>query len=296
MKRKGFYTWFGLAFIVLIGLACSLPAGLGGIGNTEPTSTLEAVVVQANTAPPTTTGKTTAIPATATLKNTILAPTATLTPAPKGPNAFPLPLRQGLASLNSYTLKIRIVNNGPSKADRNENTTVFEVNTKNDSIHTHVESLSSSADEPTLESSSSDSYQVGQKSCQVTLSSSTPTGKLADEDPLAKDIAATLSVLMDYTISPENPVFAGEETINNVASNHFTFKTSRLGKDSGAVVNKNSGEYWIAKDGQYLVKYGLILELSTDKAGTQLVHSEISLELSAINQPVNISIPAYCKE
>ncbi len=295
MKRNGFLTWFVLASIVLAGLACSLPAGFGGIGSPQPTSSSETAIVQDNTVAPTTIPKTTAIPATAIVKATAVPATATLSPTAKGPNPYPVPLRQGLASLNSYTLKIKIVNNGPTKTDRNENTTRFEVNTKNDSVHTHTDSVSSSADDPTLDSSSSDSYQVGLKSCQVTLSSSTPTGILTDENPLGKDIATTLSYLMDYSISPENPVFAGEETINNVATNHFTFKTSHIGKDSGAVVNKNDGEYWIAKDGQYLVKYSVILELSSDKAGTQLVHSEFTLELSAINQPVNISIPAYCK-
>ena len=212
----------------------------------------------------------------------------------KAPNAIPLPIRQGLTSLNTYRLKIHQVTNGPTKDDKNDTTTLIEVNTKTNSTHTRIESTTSSAEDPKPEKNVSDNYQVGNTSCEISGTSSTPTGKISQDDPFTKDLTNTMANLVDFSLYVENPVFVAEENLNGVAANHFTFKVTRLGKDSGAIVNQNSGEYWVAKDGQYLVKYVVILELSSDKAGTKVMHSETNLELSAINQPIDIAIPANC--
>ena len=55
----------------------------------------------------------------------------------------------------------------------------------------------------------------------------------------------------------DNPVFVAAETVNGIPANHFTFKVSGLGATSGAVVNLNQGDYWLAVDGNYIVKYTL---------------------------------------
>jgi hypothetical protein len=292
MKHNKNYAWFLLLAVLLTSLACALPFANS---NDKPAAQASAtgteeLRVGISSLPPSSTP--TVPPATVT--PTPLPPTATVKPTAKLPNANPLPLRQGLASLNSYRLKIHVVTNGPTKADKNENNFLVESNTKTSSSHTHIESISSSADEPTPSSNTSDQYTVGKQSCQVSGGKSTPTGELTEDDPMAKDIANTLSSLLDYNLYVENPAFIAQENLNGVAVNHFSFKVTQLGKDSGMVVNQNSGEYWVAKDGQYLVKYSVILELSSDKAGTKLVHSEIALELSSINQPVDIKMPANC--
>ena len=294
-------NWFGglvLLSLLLVGLACSLPV----LGGEAPTAAVTPVQVsagapaatQANPAAP---AKTSAPQLTATPPPTAKAPTATPPPpTAKAPNAVPLPLRQGVSSLNSYRLRLRSLSTGPDKADRSEISLLVEVNTKTKSNHTHTETITSSADDPTPDTSSSDSYTVGGQSCQVSGSAKTPTGKLEAVDPLTNDLTTALTWLLDYNVYVENPVFVGEESVNGVATNHFTFKVTQLGKESGAVVNKNSGEYWVAKDGQYLVKYAAVLELANDKAGAKLVHAEMSVNLTDINQAVEIVIPAYCKK
>ena len=90
----------------------------------------------------------------------------------------------------------------------------------------------------------------------------------------------------------ENPAFVGEEKVNDIPTNHFTFKVSGLGVQSGAEVKTNQGDYWLAVDGQYLVKYVLQIEESTDPQ--RLLQTEISIDLNQINKPVDISFPPGC--
>ena len=91
----------------------------------------------------------------------------------------------------------------------------------------------------------------------------------------------------------DNPVFVATETIHNIPTNHFTFRVSGLGASSGAVVNINQGDYWLAVDGQYIVKYTLIVETSMS-ANSEVLHEEISIEMNQINQPVSIGFPQGC--
>jgi len=108
----------------------------------------------------------------------------------------------------------------------------------------------------------------------------------------------TLTQLGDIVIVVENPKFVGAETINGIQANHFKFNVTGLGKKSGAEVTQSAGEYWIAVDGQYLMKYDVVLETRSAPAGNaqaQVMHSETHLDLSKINQPIQISMPAECK-
>lgn len=306
--------------VLLAGLLASLTAcNLGVSGGTD--------VQKPTDVPGTTPGSgvavSTAAPGTAapTLKKET--PLPTLTPTRKGPNPNPVGIRQGLASLNTYRFTIKIKTSGPTAADRSENTSLIEVNTPKNSSHTHTEILTSSADSPSSEVSVSDIYNVGNQSCTVSKSGSELKGTLTDVDPLQTDMTNTLTSLLDFNIYTENPVFVAEETVNGIATNHFSFKVTELGKNSGGVVGKNSGDYWVAKDGQYLVKYVLTLDLTRTaplktstpsktatpnktpvartatpvptRPATETMHAEFSVELSGVNQPVDIAIPATCK-
>jgi hypothetical protein len=59
------------------------------------------------------------------------------------------------------------------------------------------------------------------------------------------------------------------------------------------VVNINQGDYWLAVDGQYIVKYTLIVETSM-AADAEVLHEEITIEVNQINQPVSIVFPQSC--
>jgi hypothetical protein len=83
------------------------------------------------------------------------------------------------------------------------------------------------------------------------------------------------------------------ETVNGISTNHFTFHVSGLGATSGTVVNINQGDYWLAVDGQYIVKYTLIIETSM-AADAEVLHEEISIKMNQINQPISIAFPQRC--
>ena len=90
----------------------------------------------------------------------------------------------------------------------------------------------------------------------------------------------------------DNPAFVAAETVNGIPTNHFSFQVSGLGAASGAVVNTNQGDYWLATDGQYIVKYILVIETSTSEA--EVYHEEFSIVMDQVNQPVTISFPQGC--
>jgi len=91
----------------------------------------------------------------------------------------------------------------------------------------------------------------------------------------------------------DDPVFVAEETIHGIPSNHFSFQVSGLGASSGAVVNLNQGDYWLAIDGQYIVKYVLVVEMSM-AAESEVMREEITIEMNQVNQPVSIAFPQAC--
>ena len=111
--------------------------------------------------------------------------------------------------------------------------------------------------------------------------------------PNEKEMMDVMTNMLNFTPRIDNPTFVAQETVNGIPTNHFTFKISGLGANSGATVNANQGDYWLAVDGQYIIKYGLVLETSMDPQ-TDVLHVEISIDLNQINQPVNIAFHQGC--
>jgi hypothetical protein len=208
----------------------------------------------------------------------------------------PVGLRQGLASLNSYHLKISAIANGPTEQDKN--TSLYEVayNSDGDRTYVHNESVSTSADDPEENRSASAQYQVGNTSCEI--SGSDGSADVSEMNPLQKELTNALANLIDMKVTAEDPVYVGEETVNGVLTDHYTFEVAKLGSESGAEVVANDGEYWVAKDGQYLVKYTVVMETRTapdSSAQAEAMRLEFNIELSEINQPVEITLPTECE-
>jgi hypothetical protein len=61
------------------------------------------------------------------------------------------------------------------------------------------------------------------------------------------------------------------------------------------VVNINRGDYWLAVDGRYIVKYTLVIETS-QAADAEVLHEEVSIEMNQINQAVSIAFPQGCQQ
>lgn len=230
-----------------------------------------------------------------------LPPTQTPVPTPtrRPPNPAMVGMRTGLASLNSYQTTLHTVIAGPEPTDQNEITMITQVDSARKASRTRTETREVSADNPKGSTDASETIAIGNQQCEISGQGASQKGKLTDQEPIESDLRGTLTGLLDVTLSAENPAFVAEETINGIPSNHFTFKVTQLGKDSGAVVRNNKGDYWLARDGQYLVKYTLALEAATAAKGSaqaQVFKADVSYELSNVNAPVTIAFPAFCKK
>lgn len=85
---------------------------------------------------------------------------------------------------------------------------------------------------------------------------------------------------------------AGIETVNDVASDKYTFDERAFGQSD---IAKSTGEMWIASDGGYIVKYVLTTEGDADYFGEEMEGTLTwNYELTDINQPVTITLPDDC--
>jgi hypothetical protein len=262
MHKKWFFM--AISVLVLIGLACNLSQS----GGTVPPGGLQPTTEQKKPS------------------------------SPKSPTSIPsspIGIRQGLSSLNSYRLTTRTIINGPTAQDKSQITTMIESGTDGKSSHIHYETISSSADNPDETNDTSDQYRVGNRTCD--LSSTSEEATTSDVDPMQQEMMDVWYNMIDLVPMVNDPVFIGEEEINGVKTNHFKFTVSGLGDDSGAEVISSDGEYWLAQDGQYIVKYSAVLETRSGPAGdanTKTMHTEFYIEVQDINQEIIITLPSTC--
>ncbi len=217
-------------------------------------------------------------------------------PATPSVPSKPIGLRQGLASLNSYRLTINLINNGPTSQDKSQVTIKEEAGTDGKSSHLNFKSVTSSAKSPKAESSTTDQYMFGNSQCL--FSDGDSDAEKSNMDPMSKEILNTWYTLIDLVPMVNDPVFIGKEDVNGVKTNHFKFKVKGLGVSSGAEVVSSDGEYWLAQDGQYVVKYSVVIETRDGPAGnakTKTIHSEFRIEVTDINQNIIITLPSNCQ-
>ena len=288
MTRK-LWIFIVISVLVLAGLACTL-------GKTAGTSPTQAPAAGAELTQALQPAQGQNDPTSVESASSTPVPTPTPLPTPTSIPSSPIGLWTGLSSLNSYRLTIRVVANGPTAQDKNQNTTLIESGSDGKSSHTHIESISSSAEYPETETSTSDQYQVDKRTCDFSSGSDEVTISAADS--MAQEMMGTWATMVDLVPMVKDPVFIAAEELNGVKTNHFSFNVSGLGVDSGAEVVASSGEYWLAQDGQYIVKYSVVLETRDGPAGdanTQTMHAEFVIELKDINQDIVITLPDVCQ-
>ncbi len=270
MKNR---TLISVMMLVLITLACSLPTFGAPTGQT-PEGTPQQPA-QSNSP-----GQT---PAESK-------PSAPLFQLPGGaPDPKPVSISEGLASLNSYRSVLSITTSGPSP--KNSSSIVFETQRSKDKDAqlTNLTSTSIQDGQPSEGDSASKIYRIGTEQC-------TGSGEDWSFESLISNEAEMRDMILNmFSFSPafDNPVFVAAETVNGVPTNHFSFKAKGLGGKSGANVTTNQGDYWLAVDGQYLVKYLLVVETVVDPK-TNIIHTEIGYEVKDINQSVEIVFPQAC--
>jgi hypothetical protein len=208
-------------------------------------------------------------------------------------NSKPVGLQEGLGSLDSYQV-ILFLHASDSKGNLTEVTETIERSVVDKNSHTTTISKSFDPENDTEENDSTDeTYVVGNASCSGSGEDWTYTEMTAQE----KEMLDVYKGMIDVLPLIDNPQFVAEETINGIDTNHFTFQVSGIGDVSGSVATVNSGDYWLAKDGNYIVKYHLILEVQSAAEGTQESETsniEASIDLNNINVPVSFTMPSTC--
>jgi len=287
------YVFLMISVLVLAALACNAP----GLGGDSPEETAPADGNAAGEQPAgEPAGQSAGAEAGAEGKPAAPQPEAAQ-PAADQTIPYPIGMRAGLASLNSYRLIMKMVNNGPTALDISEMHTQVQYDGGSDARYVRVENVESSAEYPEVYSSVEETYQVGLQSCSVSTYDGTTETIPSELTPLAHDMTLATTNLFDISVSPENPTFVGAETVNGIPTNHYTFQVTGLGDYSGQEVTRANGEYWVAQDGQYLVKYDLVLEVRSAPEGdpaAEVMYSEYAFDLLEANQPQSIVMPPGC--
>ena len=203
------------------------------------------------------------------------------------------PLLQGLASLDSYEWSLTTLSIGPTQMDRSEMAGQGAVDAALDASHYTMTSTDSSADDPEPYTSVTESWTSIDATCESSDGEYTKETK----NPFTSDVGPVLSGLFDIVVPSGNAVLVGTETVAGVSAEHYTFTIEGLGAGTGVQVDQNSGELWVAVDGGYMLKYVVNASMTSGPAGS--AESEVNtitmtLQLTSVNQPVNVAMPAAC--
>jgi hypothetical protein len=222
-------------------------------------------------------------------------PTATIEPTPTPVPSQPLSFRAGLASLDSYQSRLRFFTSGPDSITFNETIQETDYTGNNEAARSRFQVTSGDEETPDPETVTQEQITMGLESCTL----EDGTWNYSKMDPQTKEILSIPNTILDMILVIPDPVFTGLETRNGIETNHFTFTLESVGVESGSVVTKNQGEYWVAVDGQYLVGYTLQVEMRSgpeSDTDAQVNKLEVDYSLTSINQPLTIQMPADCQE
>ena len=210
------------------------------------------------------------------------------------PDPDPVGLQEGLGGFDSYQLTIAVnySSSDGSYSQVNDYTERSLIDHNSRTVLTDTEFDPAEDTEPST--STTETINVGNITC---------TGDAEDWDysemtAQEKEMLDVFKGMADFVPIMDNPVFVGEENVNGIDCNHFNFTVSGIGDTSGSVATINSGDYWLAKDGQYIVKYHLLLEVQSAADGTtdaETTTIEASIDLNSVNVPLTFTLPANCQ-
>ena len=205
------------------------------------------------------------------------------------PNSVPVSMQKGLSSLDYFKMTIEIETIGPSQQDITRMKFTQESAQPQDASFLAIENYTESPEDGP-DSGISYIWRLGNDRC--TGSDDPEDYDFESREPDVSEMADLVADLFDMNFMIENPQFVGEEIMNGIKSNHFRFQLSGLGAKSGATVLANQGEYWLAVDGDYMVRYGLLVQ--TSSSPDKINHLKVYANLEEVNVPRNISMPQQC--
>lgn len=205
----------------------------------------------------------------------------------------PVGLQDGLGSLDSYKLQIQIKSHD-EKGSINDMSTTIQRSVVDKAAYTILESTTfDPEDDEEVNEDYNETYAVDNATCTYD-GEEYEYEEVSDQEKELRDI---FSSMLDFIPLIEDPVFVAEETMNGIPCNHFSFKLSGIGDTSGSIATINEGNYWLAKDGQYIVRYSLKLEIRSGAEGTEgaeVNYLESYVDLTDVNVPVSVTLPPGC--
>lgn len=213
-------------------------------------------------------------------------------PLASAPDSKPVSFQEGLGSLDSYRFNLHILSSDSTGSvtgiDETVESSVIEENN-----HSTMTSTSRSPEDTKDTVSTTETYNLGTVTCSYD-GEKWSYSKKTEQD---KEISDLLSQMIDFVPVIKNPEFVTKEEINGVQANHFSFKISGIGEKSGAVATQNQGDYWLAVDGQYIIKYILVLKIQSAPEGTseaKISNMDVKYELFDVNVPITLTQPVDC--
>ena len=269
MKKSKIAKVLLIVLVVLIITACNLPFGIGSKDSNDQGSDVAEVSEETEEA-------------------------ISLSNLSDEPDPNPVALQEGLGSFDTYQLNIflKYSSSDGSFTEVNEFTERSVIDNNTHSILTNVSYDPKEDSEPN--NSTTETYIVG----NVTCNGEPDDWEYSEMTSQEKELMDILKGMVDFVPIMDNPVFVGEENVNGIDCNHFTFTVSGIGDTSGSVATINSGDYWLAKDGQYIVKYHLLLEVQSAADGSteaETTSIEASIDLNSVNLPLTFTLPANCQ-
>ena len=202
-----------------------------------------------------------------------------------GPGAFNFPNTQaGLSDLTSYKATLVMSFNGTEAGQPQQwSKTYIMLNTKEPAAHQlTIEKTGNLSDLDTVfmaESNGASYERRGENDCMATV--------IEEGNSLTEQLEPI--GFLNGVIGADE---AGNETVNAVAANHYTFDERAFGQLG---IAQSTGEMWVATEGGYLVKYLLTTKGNSDYFGEGIEGTiKWDYELTDINQPVTITLPDNC--
>lgn len=210
----------------------------------------------------------------------------------KPPDPKPVSFQEGFGSLDSYKFKVKIETTGSDGSMSLIKETV-ESSVIDENNHSVMTNTSKEPEDAEASTSTSETYNIGTVSCSFDGEEWEYSEKSVQE----KELTDIFSQMIDFVPVIHDPVFVGEEDIDGTLTNHFQFTIPGIGDKSGAVATVNQGDYYLAIDGQYLVRYTLNLQIqSAPESDSEAEISSISVtyKLYDVNVPITLEKPAEC--